>query len=108
MLTALVLTVVIEAVFAFLYGVRTKYGQLIVLLANVITNPLLNAILTVVSFYLSPALYYYFLVPLEIIVVLAEGRIYKEILQPEMNPYFFSFLLNVCSYVIGTGIIKLF
>ena len=107
MLTALVLTVVIEAALAFLFGVRTRYGQGIVLLVNVITNPLLNAVLTVVSFYLSPAAYYWFLVPLELLVVLAEGRIYRSMLQNRMNPYLFSLLLNAGSYLIGSGILKI-
>lgn len=107
MLTALVLTVLIEAALAFLLGVRTRYGQGIVLLVNVITNPLLNAVLTVVSFYISPAAYYWFLVPLEIIIVLAEGYIFQRFLQLKMNRYLFSLLLNAGSYLIGTGILKL-
>ena len=107
MLTALVLTVVIEAALAFLFGVRTRYGQGIVLLVNVITNPLLNAVLTVVSFYLSPAAYYWFLVPLEMLVVFTEGRIYKSMLQIKMNPYLLSFLLNLGSWLIGSGILKI-
>ena len=107
MLTALVLTVMIEAALAFLFGVRTRYGQGIVLLVNVITNPLLNAVLTVVSFYLSPAAYYWFLVPLELLVVLAEGRIYRSMLQIKMNPYLLSFLLNLGSWLIGTGILRI-
>ena len=107
MLTALLLTVLIEAALAFLLGVRTWYGQGIVLLVNMITNPLLNAVLTVVSFYLSPAAYYWFLVPLELLVVFAEGRIYKSMLQIKMNPYLLSFLLNLGSWLIGSGILKI-
>ena len=107
MLTALVLTVVIEAALAFLFGVRTRYGQGIVLLVNVITNPLFNAVLTVVSFYLSPAAYYWFLVPLELLVVLAEGRIYRSMLQIKINPYLLSFLLNLGSWLIGSGILRI-
>ena len=107
MLTALGLTVVIEAALAFAFGVRTKRGQLVVFLANVITNPILNAIMTVVSFYISPAVYYYVLIPLEILVVFAEGRIYKTTLPLKMNPYVLSFLLNAGSYLIGTGILKI-
>lgn len=107
MVTALALTVVIEAILAFLLGVRTGRGQLIVLLANVITNPLLNAILTVVSFYISPTAYYWFLVPLEIIVVFVEGRIYQNTLTLKMNQYLFSFLLNLGSYFIGSGILRI-
>lgn len=107
MLTALVLTVLIEAALAFLLGVRTRYGQGIVLLVNVITNPLLNAVLTVVSFYISQAAYYWFLVPLEFLVVIAEGRIYKSMLQIKMNPYLLSFLLNLGSWLIGSGILRI-
>ena len=107
MLTALLLTVLIEAALAFLLGVRTWYGQGIVLLVNMITNPLLNAVLTVVSFYISPAAYYWFLVPLELLVVFAEGRIYKSMLQIKMNPYLLSFLLNLGSWLIGSGILKI-
>ena len=107
MLTALALTVVIEAALAFAFGVRTKYGQLVVLLTNVITNPLLNAVMTVVSFYISPTVYYWFLVPLELLVVFVEGRIYKSTLTLKMNPYLFSLLLNAGSCLLGMGILKI-
>lgn len=103
----LALTVVIEAAAAFICGVRTRRGQFTVLLANIITNPLMNSILTAVSFLISPAAYYYFLVPLEIAVVLAEGLIYKKTLPIKMNPFLLSLILNVCSYFIGTLILKL-
>lgn len=107
-LVCLALTVLIEAVFAFIFGVRSMYGQLVVLLANVITNPLMNGILTVVSFYLSPSYYYIFLIVLEIIVVAAEGLIYKKTeLLIKQNPFILSLLLNVCSYFIGTIILKI-
>lgn len=107
MLTALALTVVIEGVLAFVLGVRTKYGQLVVLLTNVITNPLLNAVMTVVSFYISPTVYYWFLVPLEFLVVFVEGRIYKNTLSVKMNPYLLSSLLNAGSCLLGMGILKI-
>lgn len=107
-LVCLVLTVLIEAAFAFLAGVRSKYGQLVVLLTNIITNPLLNSILTVISFYLSPSYYYIFLIILEIIVVLTEGWIYKrKELLTKWNPFIFSLFLNACSYFIGTALLKI-
>ena len=105
MVTALALTVVIEAACAFGLGVRSRNGQLIVLLANIITNPLLNCVLTAVSFYISPGVYYYFLVPLEIIVVIAEGAIYRGFLPGENHPFRLSLILNACSYFLGTGIL---
>lgn len=102
----LVLTVIIECTFAFILGFRKGYDQLIILLTNVFTNPILNIILTVVNFYLPRECYYYFLVPLEILVVVTEGIIYKTSLQKKLNPFLLSFVLNACSYLLGTVIIK--
>lgn len=104
----LTLTVIIEAVAAFISGIRTVYGQAVVFLANVITNPLLNCILTIVSFFLSKSLYYYFLIPLEAAAVLTEGLIYKKSLSLKRNPFAVSLFLNVCSFFIGTAVLKLF
>ncbi len=107
LLICYVLTVVIEAAFAFILSVRTGYGQLIVFLANTITNPVLNCILTVVSFYLSPEYYYYLIVPLEILVVVVEGLIYRNNLKLKINPFLLSLILNVCSFFIGSGILEI-
>lgn len=104
----LVLTIIIEAVFAFILSVRSVRGQLIVLLANVITNPILNCTLTVVSFYISKDLYYVFLVPLEILAVITEGFIYKKTLSTKINPFLLSLVLNACSYFLGAVILKIF
>ena len=106
-LICLLLTIVLEAGTALIVGVRTAYGQLIVFLTNLATNPLLNCILTVVSFYISPSAYYYFLVPLELVVVVAEGLIFRHTLRLKMHPFLFSFLLNAVSYCLGTGILKI-
>ena len=105
LVTALVLTAVIEAACGFIIGIRSRRGQLVILLANLITNPLLNCILILVSFYISPSLFYYCLVPLEIIVILAEGAIYRSILRPRMQPFLLSAVLNSCSLFLGTGIL---
>lgn len=107
MVTAFVLTVILEAAAAFLLGVRTGKGQLIVFLANVMTNPLLNAILTAVSFLISPDMYTVFLIPLEIAVVFIEGLVYKGIRELKRDPFFFSFLLNACSLLLGTVILEI-
>lgn len=105
--SCLVLTVVIEAFCAWIIGVRKRSDQLTVFLSNVITNPLLNSFLTVVSFYISQSLYYWFLIPLEIVVILVEGLIYRKMLSVKINPFLLSLILNFCSYFIGTGIIKI-
>jgi len=107
LLVCLLLTIVLEGALAFLLGVRSGRGQLIVLLANVITNPLLQCVLSAVSFFWTPAAYYYMLVPLELAALLTEGRIYQKMLPLKINPYLFSLLLNAGSYLLGTGILKL-
>lgn len=107
LLICYVLTVVIEAAFAFIFSVRTARGQLIVFLANTITNPLLNCIITVVTFFISPSLYYYLIAPLEILVVIVEGIIYSKTLSVKINPFLLSLILNICSYFIGSGILEI-
>ncbi len=101
------LTVIIEAVFAFVFGVRSGYGQLVVLLTNAITNPVLNCVLTVVSFYLPRSFYYVFLIPLEVLIVIIEGFIYKKLLTVKLNPFILSLLLNLCSFFLGNIIYKI-
>lgn len=103
----LLLTVVLEGAAAFVFRVRTLYGQAVVLLVNLITNPILNAVLTVVSFYLSKNLYTVFLIPLEILTVAAEGFVYRRMLPGIKRPFVLSLLLNLCSYGIGSLILKI-
>lgn len=104
----LLLTIILEGTAAFVLRVRTLRGQITVLLANLVTNPVLNAILLIVSFYLSKDLYYVFLVPLEILAAAAEGLIYRNTLPDIKRPFILSLLLNLCSYGIGTLILNIF
>lgn len=104
-ITCFILTVIIEAVFAFILGVRTVRGQLTAFFANTVTNPLLNGILTVVSFYYGKY-YYLFLIFLEISVIIAEGLIFNKILKLKINGFLLSLLLNIASYALGTAILN--
>ena len=105
LVSAFALTVVIEAVAAFALGIRSLKSQTIVLLANLITNPLLNCALTAVSFYISPKAYYWFIFPLEAVAVITEGWIFSSVLRPKMNPFLLSLIVNTCSYFFGTMIL---
>lgn len=105
-LTCLFLTIIIEAIVAFVINVRTRRGQLIVLLTNIITNPIMNSILLIVSFYLTERYYYAFLIPLEIAVVIIEALIFRRNISTKINPFLFSLILNASSYFIGTFIVK--
>jgi hypothetical protein len=49
LVSALLLTIAVEAPVGWLLGLRTWRGQLVLLLANVITNPLLNLIINMLA-----------------------------------------------------------
>ena len=99
------LTLLIELSLAFLFRVRTKRGLLVVLLANVLTNPAV----VFCCMALGPVLakwYLPFQLLLEILAVLAEWRVYRSFqkdLKAALPPFWLSLVLNACSY--GTGLI---
>ena len=99
-LKALVETIIIECGFAFALGVKLK-EQPIVLLANVATNPFLNALMTLCYIFLPFTFYYPLLAVLEIAVVFVEGFIYKKAKVGRMNTYLIALILNVLSFSIG-------
>ena len=106
-LLCLVLTEILELGTAFLLGVRDKYDFAIIALANVLTNPALNVIL---SFFasLTPVPIWLPLAVLEILVVLVEGAVYKKYLDfRKVPPYLLSLILNVVSCFIGSPLVYL-
>ena len=97
---SLVLTLALEAVFFLLIGKRDKKDLLLLLLVNVITNPIV-----VLSFWLA-ALYANWnarliLIPLELFAVLAEGYYYKKHGRHFRRPYLFSLTANMISFGAG-------
>ena len=99
------LTLLIEMSLAFIFRVRTRRGLTVVLLANVLTNPVLVCLCMVFGAYLGKW-YYPFQLLLEIPVVIVEGRIYRDFrkdLAALLSPFLLSLVLNTCSY--GTGLI---
>ena len=99
------LTLVIELALAFLLRVRSKRGLLIVLLANILTNP--AAVFLCLA--LGPLFGKFFLLfqlAVEAAAVLAESRVYRDFrkdLDAALSPFLLSLVLNACSY--GTGLI---
>jgi len=97
---SLPLTIVLEAGFFLLIGKRDKKDLLLLLLVNVITNPI------VVLFYWLTVFYTNFnarfiLIPLEIFAILTEGYYYKKHGNSFNRPYFFSFSANMISFGVG-------
>ena len=102
MITCLLLTIVIEVLFALLFKVRDRKDILNVILANIITNPIVVILPHYISFNYGFKLYDVILIILEILTVIVEGFIYQKYLKyKKINPYLLSLLLNLLSYFIG-------
>ena len=97
----LALTIVLEAAAAFLLGVRTKHGQITVLLANIMTNPLVVSLNALMTFRFGPAGYYGSVVVLEAAAFLAEAFVYRRDPPCRRNPFLLSLLLNGFSFLTG-------
>ena len=102
---ALLLTILIEAPVAWLAGLRTRQGQLTLLLINCITNPLLNlliAALAVFRVYRIAMPFDGLLIALELAVVTAEALLLRFILRlPWHRAALISFAANATSYLLG-------
>ncbi len=97
-------TVVLEGILAFLWGVRKRADQLIVLLVNVLTNPLLVSLGYLILFRFGRTAYYAATAVMEITVVFVEGRVYKGFLTQQKHPFLLSLFLNAGSFLIGLGL----
>lgn len=104
MLYCLGCTIVIEGALAFLWGVRKAADQLIVLLVNVLTNPLLVSLGYLILFFFGRTGYNAATAVMEIAVVFIEGGIYKKFLTRQKHPFLLSLFLNAGSFLIGLGL----
>ncbi len=96
---SLLLTLVIELLFALCFRIRGK-DLIIVGLVNVLTNP------AVVVLYLLLCRYYCLwdaavVIILEIIAFLTEALIYKTVCRSIKRPFLFAFGANAFSYLCG-------
>ena len=106
-LEALLLTIAIEVIVALLFVLRSKQELWTVVLINVITNPLLNYLITVNGyFHLIPQTTILILC-LEVAVVLVEWRLLVWVLrQSTKKMLLLSFVMNTCSYLAGLLIFR--
>ena len=100
--TALLLTIVIEGIFGLAFGVRSVRGQLVMLLANLLTNPLVNAVHGFCAYGLGlhGAAMSVIILALEAGAFAAEGYVYS-IRTDIKRPFLFSFGANAFSYTTG-------
>ncbi|MCR5066595.1 MAG: hypothetical protein K6A14_00865 [Erysipelotrichaceae bacterium] len=106
----LVLTLLFECVACRLMGIRKPSDQLTVILANVITNPLLNLISYLMFHYgvsdpLRKAVIYAVLEPL---VAVAEALIYRYNLDEDVNHWVLSLIANISSIAGGLLCLRIF
>lgn len=96
------LTIVVEVLFAFILKVRDKKDFVNIILANIITNPIVVIIPIYINFKFGSTYYYISLIILEIMAVIVEGILYKKFLNyKRINPFVLSIILNILSYVSG-------
>ena len=103
--TALILTVTVEEITAFLMGKRRKLELIIVLLVNTLTNPLMMLYYTFIRGIFSDEPGILLQLPGEIVVVITEAYIFKSMGKTEdycfKHPILLSIVLNTISWMTG-------
>lgn len=103
----LLITIILELLGLILFYKKINYPIkkfiLIIILINIITNPLLNLILN--NLICTKIQYIIILISLEIIVFLAEGVFYYKFTKKLKLSLFMSFIFNMISFLIGTSIL---
>lgn len=101
-LRSLVLTIIIELILGLILGIRDKKDIINLILVNVITNPMVVMIQTLLLKYFGHNVEIIGIIILEVLAVLVEGLIYKKVLKyKKINPILLSLILNVTSFFIG-------
>ena len=102
MVRALVLTIILEVIAAFMFMVRDKKDFLNIILANILTNPLVVSISVYFNLKYGLEGRRYSLIILELSAFFVEGFIYSRYLKyRKINPYLLSIFLNMASFLFG-------
>jgi hypothetical protein len=106
---ALLLTVATEAAVGWLLGLRTRRAQLLLLLINTVTNPLLNLLLGSLAFFgiiLVRSPFDPLVIALECVVIAAEAALLRATLRlPIGRSALVSALTNGASWLLGVLIL---
>ena len=97
---SLILTIILEEIFAIIVGIRHKKDLLLLLFVNAVSNPIV-----VLVYYLS---YYYttwnsaiVMITLETIAILVEYHYFKTYGEQFKRPFLFAVCVNMFSFSIG-------
>lgn len=92
---SLALTLVLESVFGLIWGVKGKGDWLLLLLVNVVTNPI------VVTLHYCVSSFWGFTLVLELAAVVAEWLAYRKWGRTTHPAFLFALCANVFSYFSG-------
>ena len=102
LIRSLLITIIIELLMSWLLKIRDKKDILNILLVNVFTNLLLNAIIIYINIFYGIRERNISLIIFEIFIVFIEGFVYSKVLKyKRINFYLLSLILNISSYIIG-------
>ncbi|MBQ1926065.1 MAG: hypothetical protein II767_03870 [Proteobacteria bacterium] len=97
---ALTLTILIELSVALITGYRDRKTLKVVVLAQIVTNPIVVLISNLCILYTALPVWA-FHAPLEIAALCAEWMIYRKFTSEIHRPFLFSLAANASSYIIG-------
>jgi|GEM_PF-830772 putative periplasmic phosphate-binding protein len=102
LIISLILTIFIELLISILIGIRKRNDIISIIVVNVLTNPIVVFISSVLKSFKITILYWGFVVIIELIIVFIEGKIYEKILNfKKISGYKLSFINNSISFTIG-------
>ena len=89
------LTLVLESIFGLIWGITGKWDWLLLLLVNVVTNPI------VVTLHYCVSTFWGFTIVLEVFAVVAEWLAYRKWGKSTHPAFLFSLCANCFSYFSG-------
>ncbi|MCQ2509900.1 MAG: hypothetical protein MJ116_05495 [Lachnospiraceae bacterium] len=101
-------TVILEMLTAWILRVRAKEDCQTVFLVNTITNPALNLLLFLLGLYAPSAFSRGALPVMEVLIVIAEGFLFRSYIKKLQHPFLFSLILNAVSFFAGGVLLKFF
>ncbi len=97
---ALAIAFLTESGVAAILGYKKKEFFVSVILVNLVTHPALNYLVLVITI-LSEYPSIWLILILELIVIVVEGELLTHVFGNRKKMYYYSFLANSASYVIG-------
>ena len=101
LIISLLITTLVESIISYILKVRNFKDILLVILANICTNPIVVYISFMIKMNFNYTIYIVFLTILEISAFYIEGIIFKTYMNTKNKPYKLSFINNISSFIIG-------